>query len=366
MSVASSGLRIGLSRGAFRLPLTTRARNGIIAVAVVVLVTAMVVAGVLGESYATLPVTLRVTSTEDPLDIGATTRATVALRNRGSEEIAPRFSLSWLPEPYYWRIVSGPLVLKPGQSADYTIAALDSISAPADGEAFQIKVNDSRSITYAISAPIEIPKRQLPIVNPSLSLWTQRDPATGFISPAGWSMYEHHDRDDHTTIRQADVLGVQAARFHVVQAGHRDPGLWAHTGLMQQIPFPTRPFEIRVLSRTPYEAISGGWLVTAFGIEIRDGSQNVIWLLFQHTGNGDREYDLPNGYHIKVYDVPFGAWATRTIDLPALYQELHRKQPRAVMLKLFLGASSAQANDVEGYIAGLQLVPGAQGTSAAK
>lgn len=366
MRIASPGLRVGVRRDTFRLPPTVRTRNGIIAVAVVALVAAMVVAGVLGESYATLPVDLRVTSTADPLDIGATTRATMTLRNRGRDEIAPRFSLSWLPEPYYWRIVSGPLVLAPGQSAQYTIEAPDSVSAPADGEPFQIKVNDSGSITYAISAPIEIPKRRLPIVNPSLSLWTQRDPATGFISPAGWSMYEHHDRDDRTTIRQADVFGVQAARFHVVQAGHSDPGLWAHTGLIQQVPFPTRPFEIRVLSRTPYEAISGGWLVTAFGLEIRDGSQNVMWLLFQPTGNGDREYDLPNGYHIKVYDVPFGAWATRTVDLPALYRELHRKQPRSVMLKLFLGASSAQANDVEGYIAGLQLAPDAQGTSAAK
>ncbi len=341
--------------GAARRSWIPGARNGLIIAAVAALVLALIVVAVQGESDATLPVDVRPVSTGDPFGLGATTVATVELHNRGHREIAPRFSVSWIPYPYYWRILSGPVILEPGQSATYMIQAPDSVSAPHDGERFQIKVNDTRGITYAISAPIEKKKRDLPIVNPSLSMWTQRDPATALISPAGWNMYERRDSDDRTTIEESDVFGIHAAHFHVVQSGSPDPGLWAHTGLTQDIPFPDQPFDIRVLSRTPYEAISGGWLLTAFGIEVRDGKRGMIWLLFQPTGNGDREYDLPNGNHIRVYDVPLNQWAARTIDLAALYRQLHRRVPERITLKLFIGASSSEPNEVDGYIASIDL-----------
>jgi hypothetical protein len=80
-----------------------------------------------------------------------------------------------------------------------------------------------------------------------------------------------------------------------------------------------------------------------------------MWLLFEPTGSGDKDYDLPNGQHIKVYDVPYDQWATRTIDLPAIYHQLNWAPTRYVTLKVFMGVSSYSKADIDGYIGGITL-----------
>jgi hypothetical protein len=305
-----------------------RARRIALPIALLALVIGLSFVAVRGESSATLPVDVHVVSTTDPMHLGATTQATVTLTNHGDNDVRPRFSLSWLPYPYYWRIVSGPLVLHPGETATYEIEAPDSLASPHNGERFQIRVNDATSITYAISAPITNGRTVLPITNPNLLMWTQQDPSSGLLSPAGWNIYSRTDDDDLTSIEPTSVLGVNAAYFHVVQSGQPDPGLWTHTGLTQDIPFPSTPLDVRVLSNVRYQAI---------------------------TGSGDHEYDLPNGQHIKVYDVPLGQWTTRTIDVAELYRHLNWAQPRRVNLKLFMGASSFTRADIDGYVAGIGL-----------
>ena len=332
-----------------------RLRLYTVPVVLVAVVAVLVVLAFAGQSTATLAVDVQVVSTSDPMRLGATTQATVQLRNHGGNAVHPRFSVSWLPYPYYWKVVSGPPVLAPNETATYEIEAPQSLAAPHDGERFQIKVNDATSITYAISAPITNGGGVLPIVNPGLRMWTQQDPASGLFSPAGWKIYEHTPDDNIATIAPVTTDGFDAAYFHVVQSGKPDPDEWTHTGLTQDIPFPSEPLDIRVLSRVPYQAITDGWLVTAFGIEVSYGKRESIWLLFEPTGSGDKEYDLPNGQHIKVYDVPFGAWTTRTIDLQALYRQLNWAPRQRVTLKLFMGVSSYAKADIDGYIEGIGL-----------
>ncbi len=305
-----------------------------------------------------------VVSTGDPMQIGATTQAEVRVRNHSDHEIYPRFSVTWLPYPYYWQVVSGPSRLKPGESATYRIEAPDSTAAPADGQPFQIKVNDAQSITYASSRPIEVPEQHLPIVNPNLRFWTQRDPSTGLISPAGWQMYSHKDDDDVASIEPVDVFGTTAARFHVIQGGNPDPDGWTHTGLVQEIGFPTGPFSVSVLSRAPYKALEGGWPLSAFGIEVGDRKNGLLWLLFQPGGRGDLDYSLPSGHHIHVYDVPPDRWTRVQIDLPAIYGQIGWTRQERVTLKLFIAAASADPDDIEGYIAGIssEAAPGDKST----
>lgn len=339
-----------------------RLRRFALPAALVALVAGLVIVAVRGESNATLPVDVRVVSTSDPMHLGATTRATVQLTNNGDHAVRPRFSLTWLPYPYYWRIDSGPPLLKPGETATYRIAAPEALAAPHDGERFEIRVNDATSITYAMSRPITHGRSVLPIVNPNLVDWTQQDPSSGLYSPAGWDIYSHKDDDDLTAIKPSSAAGIPAAYFHVVQSGKPDPGQWAHTGLTQDIPFPTAPLDVRVLSNVRYQAIDHGWLVTAFGIDIGVGTRESMWLLFEHTGTGDKSYDLPNGQHIEVYDVPLGEWTTRTIDIAALYHRLNWAPPRLVTLKLFMGVSNFTKADIDGYIAGIG--PHEAGTAA--
>ena len=336
-------------------------RNLIVPGALALLAAALVVIAVRGESRETLPVDVRVLSSSDPLTLGATAAAEVELTNRSDHEVRPRFSLAWLPYPYYWRIVSGPAVLAAGQRAVYQIEAPDSVAAPHDGQAFQVKVNDARSITYAISDKVEKQKADLPVVNPGLRSWTQRDYSTGMLSPAGWQMYQRNGDGDTTAVEPASVYGVGATHLRVVQDGKDDRDGWSHAGLVQEVPFQDLPFSVEVLSRAPFRAAAGGWPLTAFGMEVADSRNGLVWLLFQPTGNGDREYDLPSGHHIIVYDVPKDQWASRTIDLPQLYHQLNWAPSKKVTLKLFIAAANAQAADIDGYIAGIKLVTDASG-----
>jgi hypothetical protein len=340
-----------------RLP---RARDLVIPIAIVALAVMLIFEGRRGNANETLPVDMTVLSATDPLGIGATTNAVIDVENSGDTDLRPRFSLSWLPYPYYWHVVSGPPVLAPRQRATYEIDTPDTVAAPRDGETFTIRVNDAASIVYAASATITKEKRDLAIINQKLGMWTQRDQATGLLSPAGWAAYARRGDGDQTYVEQADVFGVSAVRLRVVQDGQPDPGSWSHTGLTQQIAFPDRPFDIRVLSQAPYQTVGEGWPVNAFGIEISDSANGLIWLLFQPTGDGDREYDLPSGHHIKVYDVPIDQWAERTVDLPDIYRRLNWEPSKKVTLKLFAAAASSQAADIQGYISGIGTLTPAQ------
>lgn len=331
----------------------SRPRGVLLTASVALLAVGLTFVALLGEERGALPLNMTVLVTADPKNLGATTSARVELYNHGEHDITPRFSVSWLPYPYYWRIISGPPILGRGERATYEIAAPDTMAAPHDGDAFQIKVNDADGITYVLSSPIQIAKSQLAIVNPGLGTWTQRDPSTGLLSPAGWQIYQKHGDGDVTSVQSVSVFGVNATHLHVVQDGQPDSDGWAHAGLVQEVPFPEAPFELRVLGRTPYKANDAGWPLAAFGLEVSDASNGLIWFLFMPTGNGDREYDLPTGHHIVVYDVPGGVWTSKTIDLAALYRRLNWSAPKKVNLNLFAAAASGEAGDVEGYVAAI-------------
>lgn len=330
-------------------------RRWLLPSAIVIVVLAMTVIGIVGQSYATLPLDVEVISTEDPLEIGAATRATIEITNRGDAEMRPRFSVSWLPYPYYWRVVSGPKLLQPGETARYVIEAPESVAAPSDGERFRIKVNDATSITYAVSEPIQRGDTRMPIVNPGLRMWTQRDPATGLLSPAGWYIDIRRGKGDIATIEPGSVEDVEGAHFRLYREGRIDGDKWADAGLWQQIPFPIDPLQIQVWSDAPYQAITDGWLSTAFGLEVRRNERERIWFLFQHTGRGDLEYDLPNGHRIKVFDVPQRRWVVETIDIAGTYERLNWRKPKNISIRLLMAASESVETDIEGYVAGLSL-----------
>ena len=307
-----------------------------------------------------LPVDLSVASMADPDTVGATTRASVMLTNRGQADVRPRFSVTWLPYPYYWRIVSGPAVLRPGDTATYIVAAPDPASAPPDGTTFTLRVNDAASITYVTSKPLFVSGGGAVVRNPNFKLWAA-DPFTRIESPAGWQPYERRGAGDLTIVEPVDAMGVPAAHLRVRQDGLPDPGRWSHTGLTQEIAFPDSPLQFTMLSHAPFVAQTGGWPLTAFGFEVSDAKNGLIWVLFQQTGRGDLEYDLPSGHHIKVFDVPLGEWATRDFDLAATYRSLNWAPAGRVTLKLFIAASSEAPADIDGFVARAGIAPGATG-----
>jgi hypothetical protein len=208
---------------------------------------------------------------------------------------------------------------------------------------------------YVIADSITLEQPRLSIVNPDLRFWTQRDAATGHYVPAGWSSFQFKGTGDNASIEEATSPGgVAAAHLSMRQDGKDDEGNWAHTGLTQSVGFPREPIRVGVMSRAPYRAASGLWPLNAFGLEVSDGTNGLLWLLFQPTGHGDLDYDLPTGHHIHVYDVPPGEWLNVPIDLQSIYAQLGRAMPEQIGLKIFIAAASTGPDQVDGFITGIR------------
>lgn len=312
----------------------------------------MLVAAAARSSYKeSLQIDVKVISTADGYDIGAITSAKVELTNHGQGPIRPLFSLVWEPQPARWRIVEGPTELPPGSRAVYRIEAIAAITAPPLGQPFQVRVSNPGSIVYAVSKTVETKKADLLIPNPGLRFWTEQDPVTRLSGPLGWYHYERRGDGDETVVERSAVSGHQAVLFHVLQDGDEDPGSWTHTGIIQSMPFPKGPLAVETFTMTPFKAIAGGWPLNAFGLEVADAENPLLWILLQPTETGALSYDLPSGHHIEVLNVPAGEWTSVEVDLLSLYRQLGWHAPDEVVIKIFAAAASVEPQEVNGYIA---------------
>jgi hypothetical protein len=112
---------------------------------------------------------------------------------------------------------------------------------------------------------------------------------------------------------------------------------------------------VLVNSVAAFAAADAGWPLTAFGLEVSDGENPLLWFLFQQSPRGDLSYDLPNGQHIEVIDVPEGVWIEKEVDVAALYERLHWAPQERVLLKAFIGAASPQRAQLVGYLREVRL-----------
>lgn len=349
-----------------RRALSRPGKATVLLIAVLLLGGVLTLAALHGSYSESLPVSVRVVSVRDDSQVGAITSAVVRLTNHGARTVSPRFALMWKPQPARWRNISGPALLEPGATATYNIVTEDGATSPPLGQSFQVKVNDSGSIVSALSRTVHTEKGTYVLTNPRLVLWSKNDMlltpqyTVNLAGPFGWTQWVRMGPDDQVAIDPVSISGAQAVRFSAVQGGKSDPGGWAYGGLSQQIDFPSVPLAVTTESRADFKMLPGGWPLTAFGVEVSDGVGHVAWLLFQQTGSGDLDYDLPTGQHIHVYDVSPGRWVTTTVDLRQMYSRLGWSLPKKLNLNLFVGASDRQRTSIEGYIAEIGAAPSAR------
>jgi hypothetical protein len=327
------------------------------------LATMLVIMATHGSFSESLPVSVRVVSVSDSGQSGFITTVVVELANQSAHPLEPRFALVWKPQPARWRIAEGPARLEAHARAEYRLEPIGSVNAPPLGQDFEVRVNVPNSIVYAVSSAVRPKKQDLALKNPSLA-WFKGDAIAPTSSPIGWGEYERLGAGDTSLIEPASLFGVDATHFLVRQDGKPDTGGWAHTGISQEIEFPREPLMVTVLSRVTYKTLDGIWPLNAFGIQVSDPANGLAWLLFENTGSGDREYDLPNGQHMKVYDVKLGVWERKSVDLQELYRKMNWSPLGKIALTIFVGASSQLEQDVEGYVAGIFPVSGASGQTA--
>jgi hypothetical protein len=198
-------------------------RSWLVPVAVAVVGVALAFAAIRGQHREGLALDIGVLSAEDAHSVGAITTVRLQVANRSGRTVVPHYSVQWFPYPLYWRTVSGPPELSPDQEAVYVIEAPDAASAVPKGIPFRVRVNDGRSIVYAVSEPINSGGEQVAVVNPSLRLWGQPGPGSGLSAPFGWQVYKQAAEGDEATVAPVTVDGVDAVRFMVARVAGPTP-----------------------------------------------------------------------------------------------------------------------------------------------
>ncbi len=313
----------------------------------------LVITAVHSSFTQSLGVSVRVDSVSDSDQSGFITDVSIDVTNESDHPIDPQFALVWKPQPARWRTIAGPATLAAHERATYQIEPIGAVNAPPLGQDFQVRVNAPNSIVYALSSTVTTQRQDLALKNPSLR-WLPGDAIASSAAPIGWNEYEQRGEGDVAEVAPASVFGIDATHLSIEQDGQPDSGGWSHTGLSQEIDFPSQPFDVTVLSRAIYKTSNGQWPLDAFGIQVSDASKHVSWLLFEDTGKGDLEYDLPDAPHMKIYDVHSGEWARRTVDLADLYRRMDWAPTATVTLTVFIGASSHLAQQFDGYVASIQ------------
>ncbi len=295
-----------------------------------------------------LDVTLEVVSVADPYELDVVTKIDLRLENNTSYTIEPRFTVQWATYPVYWRIVSGPSELAAKERANYEIETPAASAIPPKGAVFVVRVNDSASIVNTASDPVPPRKSEALLVNPRFELWNKSySGRESVLNPYGWQVYDRLGDDDAGAVTEAEP--DQEALLKLAQGGAEDPFIWAQTGLIQVVPFPLGSLDVRVKAASPYETTNAGWPTAAFGVEFSDGTNPLVWVVFQPGDAEDASYELPNGHHIEVVSVPKDEWTTRTVDLSAIYEKLGWETPDTVLINLFVAAASDERRQLSGY-----------------
>lgn len=296
-----------------------------------------------------LDVSINVISVTDPHEMNVATRVRLEIQNKSRRPLEPAFSVQWSSYPVTWRVRSGPERLGGGESAFYEIEAPSSTAVPPAGVDFVVRVNDSDSIVYAVASPPAAEVETPTLINPRFSLW-ERNFQNGTVveTPFGWQVYDRLGEDDEGAV--ARLIGSESAvRLALSQGGAEEALVWAQTGILQSAPFPEGRISLRLKSLTPYETTSGGWPTAAFGVEFSDGTNPLVWVVFQPGDAEAASYELPNGHHIEVVSVPKDEWTTQAVDLPAIYERLGWETQDEVLINLFVAAASDQRRQLTGY-----------------
>src|SRR5256712_5193994 len=133
-------------------------------------------------------VAVHVDSIGDPDLLGVGTLMKVTVSNIGTDPVIPVFYAKFSIQPFLWSSVNETRILKPDNSASYTIVPSDPVSAvPTNGQ-FHVWVFDSttgnlvgqsQSTTVKLSDPT--------VLNPQFRWWTL-DLSTGVKVPYGWKL----------------------------------------------------------------------------------------------------------------------------------------------------------------------------------
>jgi uncharacterized membrane protein len=234
--------------------------------------------------------------------------------NNSSQEFLPRFAVQHDPnrQSLAWRIVQGPDVLQPDETATYTISTQDLPSLAFSVErGGQVIISDAKG-NYWLRAVVNIPadtSRTDPdaLRNPQFVYWQQNQ------RPSDWQL--RVAQEQMVVLDKTSFEGRSALYVSVDGNSQELPAF----RLTQGIPFP------QTISLWVYPTIAGVNLFDeVYGIELVEADHR-IWILF---GNSDEwgYWGLSNQAFVYV-PVMLNTWTNVHVDIQEIYSRFGWNTP---------------------------------------
>lgn len=232
-------------------------------------------------------------------EAGRITRLTVAVRHSGPEAVRPRFTV----DPEYgpasvWTVISGPPMLRPGETRRYTLAA----PTPDNGFYVAATLRAEDGPTHSAPHPIGYyDAYSFPdvVYNADYHLWglDAAAPNDWFLNsrPVGAAGRAHMQRING---RDALALSLQPTASNL----HR-------LALEKVAILPRDPLSLWI-----YPTDAAGSVI--YGLEIDDGAHRLIVRFAPEAAAAIRDDDL----YIEQWAAPLNVWSRQSIDVAALYE----------------------------------------------
>ncbi|PIE18863.1 MAG: hypothetical protein CSA65_03945 [Proteobacteria bacterium] len=257
-------------------------------------------------------------------------KLTVTLRNGGERPLAPRFTVQANgQQPFYWRVTSGPRVLRPGVKARYTLHTRASFAAFEMRRGARVTAADARRSARRVTVEIAPERTYIhpdTIPNGAYRFWSAHSKTPTFWGliqqppKAGSVQVEQLQRD----LRAPARAPARALRFTLDQEQEASLALDTYLAL------PRTPVTISVLRPPGSNKLPRPKLL--YGLRLLVDQRHVL-ILF---GDEERDGRLASGVAYVMVRAPTSRWSRHRLDLPAILARLGLTAlPRRVSLPRF-------------------------------
>jgi tetratricopeptide (TPR) repeat protein len=250
----------------------------------------------------------------------------VSLRNGGSRPLQPRFTAQASgQQPFYWRVRSGPRVLRPGETARYEIYTRSSFAAFELRRGARITAADTRSSSRRVTAEIAPERTYIhpdTIPNGDYRFWTTRTK-----TPAFWGLIQQPQGAGRVAVVRPPKAPGAPRRALSLQL---DPAKAASLALDTYLALPRTPLQVIIRRPAGSNKLPDPGLL--YGLRLLIDQRHVLVLFGDRAGQGK----LPDGVPYVMFAAPPERWSHQRIDLPAVLARLRiAPLPQRVSLPRF-------------------------------
>jgi hypothetical protein len=280
-------------------------------------------------------VTVHVDSIGDPDLLGVGTVMKVTVSNIGTEPVVPLFYLKSSIQPFLWSSLNETRMLRPDNSASYTIVPSDPNAAVQNHGQFHVWVFDSTTGNLAGQSLLTTASLLEPtILNPQFRWWTL-DFSAGVKVPYGWKLETSGVNVVNSGVAGLDhnwTLGVRMKLNYTTTT--QGP---AHMALIQKVAGNVTVIDVAI--EREFSGIRNQTNTGVFGATLTDGN-HVLDLVFSDAVTQQTAHVFAENTTV-ILPLPTASLTWMRLDVGNLWTSQSWTVPKQLTLSFFIQASTS-------------------------